>query len=121
MHMPGRPERTFNTDLAKDFHAWRSKAGISVSAAVGYLRVAPSTLTRSLKISSFSFDLKLRVEDMIAKDPASHADMASKMRPALGALSEKDLHLLHEFVNLIPKADAILTSCLDLRAEGEKP
>ncbi len=39
---------------------------------------------------------------------------------AIRLLSIKDLRLLHEFVNLIPKAEAILKSVLDLRDEGTK-
>jgi hypothetical protein len=119
--MAGRPRRIPDSDLTKKFHDWRSDAGLTVSATAGRLGIAPSTLTRSLKTGSFSFDMQRRLKRLIEGKPGAPSGAASATRPAVDALSIKDLHLLHEFVNLIPKAEAILKSVLDLRAEGEKP
>ncbi|MCK1598830.1 hypothetical protein [Bradyrhizobium sp. 164] len=119
--MAGRPKRIPDPDLAKKFHDWRSDAGLTVSAAAGRLDIAPSTLTRSLKSDSFSFDLQRRLKRLIEGGSGAPSWAASAARPAFDALSIKDLHLLHEFVNLIPKAEAILKSVLDLRAEGDTP
>ncbi|MBR0736960.1 hypothetical protein JQ581_08465 [Bradyrhizobium liaoningense] len=106
--------------LAKKFHKWRSDAGLTVSAAAGRLGVAPSTLTRSLKEESFSFDVRERLKRMMEREAAAVSGAAAVAKPAVGRLSINDLRLLHEFVNLIPKAEAILKSVLDLRAERNK-
>jgi transcriptional regulator with XRE-family HTH domain len=119
--MAGRPRRIPDPDLAKKFHDWRSDAGLTVSATAGRLGIAPSTLTRSLKTNSFSFDMRGRLKRLVEGKPVAPSWAASAARPTVDGLSIKDLHLLHEFVNLIPKAEAILKSVLDLRAEGEKP
>jgi hypothetical protein len=111
--MAGRPKRKKDPVLAQSLRKWQAESELNYSQVARMLRVAVSTLIRSLQNDSFSKALGERVHKLLSGPEevidAASGDVGSWVR----GISENDLRLLRKFVNLIPKAEKILSVALD--------